>query len=148
MLTPNPCPFYLVLPQWHVKDPNHSAQSAGGRLHLNTHTPSTQRNRSGLIAPLSRHTVGTYHGFGLTRNSSRNTRPQSSQLAEPLWTDPGVKSGISARELISTYKKKKKKNVQSGNRRTFRKNPRSEEKAITPSLFLVETKVIFKVTRK
>ena len=24
-----------VLPQWHVKDPSHSAKSAGGRLHLN-----------------------------------------------------------------------------------------------------------------
>ena len=30
-----------MLPQWHVKDPNHSAKSAGGRLHLNTHTPLT-----------------------------------------------------------------------------------------------------------
>ena len=28
-----------VLPQWHVKDPGHSAKSAGGRLQLNTHTP-------------------------------------------------------------------------------------------------------------
>ena len=37
-----------------------------------------------------------------------NTRPQSSQLAEPLWTDPDLKSGISVRELISTLKKKKK----------------------------------------
>ena len=27
----------------------------------------------------------------LTRNSLGNTRPQSSQLAEPLWTDPGLK---------------------------------------------------------
>ena len=32
----------------------------------------------------------------------------SSLLAEPLWTDPGLRSGISARELISTPKKKKK----------------------------------------
>ena len=24
-----------VLPQWHVKDPGHSAKSAGGRLYLN-----------------------------------------------------------------------------------------------------------------
>ena len=38
----------------------------------------------------------------LTRNSSRNTRSQSSQLVEPLWTDPGLNSGISMRELIST----------------------------------------------
>ena len=28
-----------VLPQQHVKDPGHSAKSAGGRLQLNTHTP-------------------------------------------------------------------------------------------------------------
>ena len=34
-------------------------------------------------------------GKELTRNSPGNTRPQSSQLAEPLWTDPGLKSGIS-----------------------------------------------------
>ena len=26
-----------VLPQWHVKDPDLSAKSAGGRLQLNTH---------------------------------------------------------------------------------------------------------------
>ena len=49
---------YPVLPQWHVKDPGHSAKSAGGRLHLNTHTPFTQQ--SGLTMPLSRHSVGTY----------------------------------------------------------------------------------------
>ena len=42
----------------------------------------------------------------LTRKSSGNTRPQSSPIAEPLWTDPGLKSGISVREIISTLKKK------------------------------------------
>ena len=26
---------------WHVKDPSHSTKSAGGRLHLNMHTPLT-----------------------------------------------------------------------------------------------------------
>ena len=41
-----------------------------------------------------------------------NTWSQSSQLAEPLWTDPGLKSGISVRKLISAKKKKK---VQAGN---------------------------------
>ena len=49
-----------MLPQWHVKDPGHSAKSACGRLHLNTHTPLTQWNRSGLTMPLSRYSVGTY----------------------------------------------------------------------------------------
>ena len=50
----------LVLPQWHVKDPCHSTKSAGGRLHLNTLTPLTQRSRNGSTMPLSRYSVGTY----------------------------------------------------------------------------------------
>ena len=54
---------------------------------------------------LSKHGVGTYPE---TRNLLGNIRPQSSQLAEPLWTDPGIKSGISAREPISTSKTKTK----------------------------------------
>ena len=47
----------------------------------------------------SMHSVGTRQGNELTRNSSGNTRPQSSQLSEPLSTDPGVKSEIIVREL-------------------------------------------------
>ena len=57
----------LVLPQWHVKDPGHSALSAGGRLHLNTNTLLAQRSRSGLTLPLSRHSVGTYPEIAHTR---------------------------------------------------------------------------------
>ena len=45
-----------VLSQWHVKDAGHSAKSAGGRIHLNTHTTLTKRSRSGLTM-LSRHSV-------------------------------------------------------------------------------------------
>ena len=52
---------------------------------------------------------GNLSGNELTRHSSGNTQSQSSQLAEPLWTDSGLKSGISVQELISTLKKKKKK---------------------------------------
>ena len=48
---------------------------------------------------------GNLAGNELTRNSSGNTRLQSSQLAEPLWTDPGLKSGIRLRDLIFTFKK-------------------------------------------
>ena len=44
---------------------------------------------------------GKLSGNELARNLSGNTRPQSSQLAEPLWVDRGIKSGISVRELIS-----------------------------------------------
>ena len=49
-----------VLPQWHVQDPSHSVKCAVGRFHLTTHTPLTQRSRSGLTMPLSRYIVGTY----------------------------------------------------------------------------------------
>ena len=38
----------------------------------------------------------------LTCNLQGNTRARSSQLAEPLWTNPGLKSGISVCKLIST----------------------------------------------
>ena len=31
--------------------------------------------------------MATYQGNALTRNLSGNARPQSSQLAEPVWTD-------------------------------------------------------------
>ena len=46
---------------------------------------------------------GNLSGNKLTCNSSGNTRPQSAQQAEPLWTDPSLKSGISVRNLISTF---------------------------------------------
>ena len=45
---------------------------------------------------------GNLSGNKLTHNSSGNTWPQLSQLAKPLWTDPGVKSRIIMCELIST----------------------------------------------
>ena len=91
----------LFLPQWHVKVPGHSAKSEGGRLHLNTHRALTQRSRSGLTMPLSRHSVGTYQETS-SHATRQGTLIQSSQLAEPLWTDPGLKSGISVRKLVSS----------------------------------------------
>ena len=92
-----------VLPQWHVKDPGRSAKSTGGRLHLNTHTPLTEPSRSGLTRLLSGHSVGTFFRNELTRVLSGNIQPQTSQIAEPLWSDPDLKSGISACELTYTH---------------------------------------------
>ena len=67
--------------------------------------------------------VSHHENHGWFPNSSRNIRPQSSQLAEPLWTDPGIKSGIRVREL-SLHKKKKRKKEQGGmNGWTFPPNP-------------------------
>ena len=123
------CSIPMLL-QWHVKDPCHSTKSAGGRLRLSMRISLTQRSRSGLTMPLSRHKCVNLSRNELTRNLSGNIRPQSSQLSEPLWTDPGLKSGISARELISTSKKKKKKKSRRGmNSLTFSPNPRKQGKS-------------------
>ena len=68
-----------VLPQWHVKDPGHSAKSTGGRLHLNMHTPLTQRSWSGLTVPLSRHSVGIY--LEMSSHASRQGTLSHSHLS-------------------------------------------------------------------
>ena len=52
---------------------------------------------------------GNLSGNKLTRNSSGNTRSQSAQQAEPLWTDPSLKSENIVRDLISTFKTNKKR---------------------------------------
>ena len=100
--------------QWHVKDPGHSAKSAGGTLHLNTpehaYTLDPSKSEWADYAVVQAES-GNLSRNELTHNSSGNTQLQSSQLAEPLWTDPGLKSEISLRELISTLKKK----AQAGN---------------------------------
>ena len=72
--------------------------------------------------PPSRHSVGTLSENEIARNLSGNTGPQSSQLAEPMWTDPGLKSGIHVRELIFTKEKKKRSRGMNG--RTFSQEPR------------------------
>ena len=99
-----------VLSQWHVKDPGHSDKCTRGMLQLNTHTPLTQRSWSGRTKPRSRHSVGTYQEMSLYA-TCQGTFSQSSQHTEPLWTDPGLMSGISVREIISTSKKQ----TQAGN---------------------------------
>ena len=116
-----------LLPQWHEKEPGHSTNSAGGRLHLNMHEPLTQRSRSGLTRLLSRHSVGTYQEMS-SHATHQGTLGQLSELAEPLWTDPGLKGGISVRELISTLKKNKKKQRWGMNCRTFSPNPHMQAK--------------------
>ena len=63
-LIPHLCFFFFfllhpMLLQWHVKDPGHSAKSAGCRLHQNMHIPLTHQSQSGLTI-LSRHSVRTY----------------------------------------------------------------------------------------
>ena len=63
--------FTPVLPQWHVKDPCHSAKSAVDGFYLDAHTPSTQRSRSGLTMPLARHSEGTNPELRINDDSNR-----------------------------------------------------------------------------
>ena len=131
-----------MLPQWQVKDPGHSATSAGGRLHLNMQTLMTQRSQIGLTVP-----CGSLSGNELTPNLSGSISPQLSQLDEPVWTDPGIKSGISVRGLIY-FSKEKKKKAQAGNEwsNILLKILASEEKATTSPLRYCPTGIFFKCT--
>ena len=74
--------------------------------------------------PLSKHSVRNLSRNELTRNLSGNIQPQSSQLAEPLWTDLGIKVEL----LCTSYsplQKKKKKGRWGMNGRTF--SPKSSQ---------------------
>ena len=137
-----------MLPQWHVKDPGSSAKSASGRLHLNTHTSLTQRSRTGMTMPLSRHSVGTYQETS-SQNSSGNARPQSSQLAESLCADPGVESGISVREQISTKQTNKQTKSQVRNKRSniLPKSSQARKKPLPPFASYKPSSVVVKDRR-
>ena len=91
--------------------------------------------------PLSTHSVDTYPETSSHAILSGNIRPQSSQLAEPLWTNSGMKSGISVRELISTLHFKKKKKLKTpGGKCTVEHSPQilaSEEKATISVLLCI-----------
>ena len=94
-------------PQRHVKDPSHSAKSAGGRLYLNTHTPLTQRSRSGLTIP-SRHSVGTDKENELTRIWSGNVAHYALSSLSHCGLILAYRMKLApATALISTLKKKK-----------------------------------------
>ena len=77
--------------------------------------------------------MGASQGNKLTRSWSGSARPQLSQLTEPLWIDPGLKSGIEVRELITTYKKRKRKTQMGIDLlKIVPSNPRAREKRPPP----------------
>ena len=95
------CPFHPRVTAVARKIPRHSAKSAGRQVtprHAYAFDPTKSEWADYAAAQAE---CGNLSGNELTRNSSVNTRSQSSQLAEPLLTDPGLKSGISLRQLIS-----------------------------------------------
>ena len=112
---PSPC----SIPQWHVKDPGHSTKNAGLSLHLNTHTSLTQRRRSGMTMPLSKHSAGTYQetsSHATCQGTGCHSRLSSLSHCGLILA---IKSGISVRELISSSKKHRREM----NGRTFSPKP-------------------------
>ena len=67
--------------------------------------------------PLSGHSLETYQERSSHATRQGNTRSQSSQLAVPLWTDPGLKSGHSVRELLSPSKNNNNNKKQTNKKR-------------------------------
>ena len=91
-----------MLPQWHIKDLGNSAKIAGGNLNLKlAYTLDPTKSKWTDYAAVQAQ-CGNLSRNELTRNFSGNIRPRSSQFAEPLWTDTGLKGGINVLELIST----------------------------------------------
>ena len=101
------CPFQPLLPQWHVKDPRQSAKSAGGRLHLNMHTSLTQQSQSGLTMLLSRNNVGNFPKKSSHATCQETFWTQSSELTEPLWTNPNMKEWNKCVRANLRFKKRK-----------------------------------------
>ena len=128
------CPFCPMLPQWHVKDHSHSAKSAGGRLHLNTHTPMNHRSQSGLTMLPFRKSVGIYY-----ETSSHTTRQGThGNSCLSLLSHCGLilverveLACVSLSPLKNLKKERKKKHRQEMNCPTFSQNLHTREKATT-----------------
>ena len=91
-----------MLPQWHVKDPRPFCQKCRWQVTpKHVYIIDSAKSEWADYAAVQAW-YGNLSDNELTRKSPKNTRSRSSRLAEPLWTDPGLKNGISVRELIST----------------------------------------------
>ena len=112
VLTPIRCPFHPRVTAVARKTPRSFCQKCRWQVTpKHAHTLGPPKSEWADYAAVQAE-CGNPSGKELTRNSPGNTQSQSSQLAESLWTGPGLRSGLSLRELISTFKKKK---VQAGN---------------------------------
>ena len=117
------CPFHPHVTATALKRPQSLCQKCKWRVtpkHACTLDP-TKSEWADYFAVQAQ--CGNLWGNKLTCNSSGNTRPPLSQLAEPLWTDPGLESGISVCKLIISTWKKKKKYRQGMNAQTLSQNP-------------------------
>ena len=105
MLTLIRCPFHLLATVVTRKRPRTFCQKCNWQV-----TPKhTYTNSEWVDYAAVQEQCGNLSGNELTRNSSGNTQPQSSQLAEPLWTISGLKKSPRA-DLHYKEKKVQAKN--------------------------------------
>ena len=105
MLTLIRCPFHSCVTAVARKRPRALCQKCRWQVTLKYAYTLNSTKSEGADNAAVQAQCENLSGNELTLNSSGNTRPQSSQLAEPLWTDPGITSGIYVRDLLSTLKK-------------------------------------------
>ena len=140
MLTLIRCPFQPRVTAVARKRPRSCRQKCRWQVtpeHAYTLDP-TKSERADYAAVQA--SCGNLSGNELTRNLSGNIRPQSSQPAEPLWTDPELNSGISARANLASKQTKKS----AGGERIVERSSKilaSEVKATTPTTYV--TGVLF-----
>ena len=83
-------------------------------------------------------------------NLHESLSSKSSQLAEPLWTDSGIKSGINVREQISTSEKQNKNTTKPKERKKKKKKSAGGEWMMehSPSILSSEDKATSTVRLK
>ena len=134
----------LVLLQWHIKDPSHSAKNAGGRLHLRMHTVIHPWPREVWVGWLICPGIVWKQGNKMTCNLSRNAWPQSFRLRGPLWTDLGLRvelvcvswSYFFFNILERKGKKEEKEQMGMDASKIFHKNPQVRKKPPPPVKFM------------
>ena len=102
MLTLIWCPFHSCVTAMACKRPQSFCQKCRWQVTPKyAYTPDPKKlewaDNATVLAQ-----CGSLSGKELTHNSSGNILPQSSQLTEPLWTEPGRMNGKNVHDLIST----------------------------------------------
>ena len=123
------CPFHPRVTAVACKRPRSFCQKCRWQVtpkHAYTLDPTKSEWTDYAAVPAQ---CGNLFGNELKCNLSGSIQPQSSQLAEPPWTYPGLKNGISLRELISTLIMIIKKRRRGMNGRTFSNNSRERGKS-------------------
>ena len=104
MLTLIQCLFHPPVTAVACKRPLSSCQKCRWQVTpKHAYTLDQTKSNCGLTIPLCRHSVGTKLETS-SHTTHQGTLARLFQFAEPLWTDPGLRSGISVHNFISSKK--------------------------------------------